>query len=262
MKIYIMADLEGISGIYCSGQVLSNDPKYFEGRKYMTRDANVVAKALKAAGVDTVYFRDCHGGGNTVLWDELSEDIDYCISGMIDQVRFPKELDDCDGVILLGYHAKAGTNGALLEHSMSSKAIQNYYVGGRTVGEVFIDAAIVGDHGVPVIMVSGDDFVCAEAKEELPWVVTAEVKRATSQQGAMLLTPKQAERVLYEQTVAAIENIKNCKPLVIEKPVRFTVEMVERGFLPNQYAKPYMEIIDGRTYTVTGDTMEEALLRS
>ena len=45
MKIYIMADLEGISGIYCSGQVLSNDPKYFEGRKYMTRDANVVAKA-------------------------------------------------------------------------------------------------------------------------------------------------------------------------------------------------------------------------
>lgn len=262
MKIYIMADLEGISGVYCSEQVLSDNPKYIEGRKYMTRDANIVAKALKDAGVETVYFRDCHGGATTVIWEELSEDIDYCISGRIEQTRFPKELEDCDGVILLGYHAKAGTNGALLEHSMSSKGIQNYYIGGRTVGEIFIDAAIVGERGVPVMMVSGDDFACAEAKAELPWVVTAEVKRATSQQGAMLLTPKKAEKLLYEKTVEAVQNLGNCKPLVIEKPVRFTVEMVERGFLPNQYSKPYMEIIDGRTYAVTGDTMEQALLRT
>ncbi len=262
MKLYIMADIEGISGIYSSTQITDDGNRYAEGRRYMTREANIVAKACKAAGVDTVIFRDCHYMAQNVIWEDLSDNIDICISGQMDNTRYIPELDDCDGVILLGYHAKAGTRGALLEHSMSSKRIQNYRVNGETVGEVFLDAAIVGDHGIPVIMVSGDDYVCKEAKELLPWVVTAEVKKATSCQGAALLPPAKAEKVMFEKTVEAIRNIQNCKPFVVEKPVRIVVEQTERSGLPNPYAKPYMEILDGRTFAVTGDTVEEALYRT
>lgn len=262
MKIYIMADIEGISGIYTTDQVTDEGNRYQEGRRLMTREVNVVAKALKDAGVEEVYYRDCHYAAQNVIWEELSSDVDVCISGAMVNTRFPKELDECDGVILLGYHAKAGTRGALLEHSMSSKGIQNYFVEGKTVGEIFLDAAIVGDRGKPVIMVSGDDHACSEAKETLPWVVTAEVKRAVSCQGAAMLTPKKAEKLIYEKTVEAVKNLPNCKPLVIDKPVRLTVEAVERTFTPNIHLKPYMEIHDGRTFTVTGDTMEEALFRT
>ena len=58
----------------------------------------------------------------------------------------------------------AGTPGAILEHTMSSASVQNYWINGMKVGELAIDAGIVGDRGKPVIMVSGDDKVCLRPK--------------------------------------------------------------------------------------------------
>ena len=46
------------------------------------------------------------------------------------------------------------------------------------------------------------------------------------------------------------------------KPITMRVELTERGILPSRYAKPYMTVLDGRTYEVTGDTMEEVLFRA
>jgi len=48
---------------------------------------------------------------------------------------------------------------------------------------------------------------------------------------------------------------------VHEKPVTLRAEMVERFVMPVDQAKPYMKIIDGRTYEVTAETMEAALFR-
>lgn len=261
MNIYIMADAEGISGIYDSEQV-STAPgsRYAEGRERMTRDINVCAEACKEAGAELVYVRDCHGGGSNILWDKISPCADFCIIGSTGQDRFPG-LDDCDAVILLGYHAMAGTPGAILEHTMSSKAVQNYWINGRLSGETAVDAGIVGDRGKPVILVSGDDKVCQEAASLLPWVVTAEVKKGITWSGGMLLPPERAYAVLREKTREAITKFAGMKPLVYEKPVRLRMECVERTVLPGQYAKPYMKIIDGRTYEVEGATMEEALFK-
>ena len=50
--------------------------------------------------------------------------------------------------------------------------------------------------------------------------------------------------------------------MTYDKPITMRVELVERGILPNKYVKPYMTVIDGRTYEVTGDTMEEVLFRA
>ena len=265
MNIYIMTDLEGISGITSREQVLPEASRYAEGRRLMVNDINVVVRACKEAGAEKVYVRDCHGGGMNVIWSELCEEADGYIIGYTGDDRFPC-LDKCDAVILLGYHAMAGTPGGTLEHSMSSTSIQNYHINGQQAGEVAIDAGIVGDKGKPVIMVSGDDKVCREAEELLPWVVTAEVKRGITWKGGVLLPQKKAYALLREKTIEAIRhaeaNPDSVKPLQYAKPITMRVELVERGILPSSYAKPYMKIIDGRTYEVTGDTMEEVLFRA
>ena len=71
---------------------------------------------------------------------------------------------------------------------------------------------------------------------------------------------------LMLKTIEAIRhaeaNPDSVKPLQYAKPITMRVELVERGILPSSYAKPYMKIIDGRTYEVTGDTMEEVLFRA
>jgi D-amino peptidase len=260
MNIYIMVDAEGISGIYDREQVMPTGSKYDECRMLMTEEINTCVEAAKEAGVEKIFVRDSHGGGNSVIWDKLSSKADYYISGKCSGNRFPG-IEECDGVILLGYHAMAGTPCAILEHTMSSETVQNYWLNGQKAGEVAVDAAVAGDFGKPVIMVSGDDKVCLEAKTLLPWIVTAEVKKGLRCFYAMLLPKEKAKALLREKVKEAIKNLPNTKPYVLDKPVKLRIEKCERSQLP--YAnKPYIKIIDGRTYEVEGATMEEALYRS
>jgi len=77
----------------------------------------------------------------------------------------------------------------------------------------------------------------------------------------MIPPMKQAYALLAEKAKEAYGKLASMKPLVYDKPITFRVEVVERNAVPNPYAKPYLKIIDGRTYEVTADTMEEALFR-
>ena len=186
MKIYVMVDIEGISGIYTKQQVLPNESRFNEGRRYITEEINACVKGLKAGGADEVVVYDCHGGSYAAIWEDLCSDADYYISGSMPGVRFYGS-DGADAMVFLGYHAMAGTQGAVLEHTYSSVGIQNIWVNGKAVGEIAMDAAIAGEQGIPVIMVSGDDKACEEAREIMPYVHTACVKRGMTSFGAMLL---------------------------------------------------------------------------
>ncbi len=261
MNIYIMTDIEGISGIYCKDQLMASS-RFEEGKRLFTREVNICAEACKKYGAEKVYVRDCHGSSNSLVWEKLSTAVDYAICGMTGDERFVG-LDDCDGVILLGYHAMAGTANAVLEHTMSSASIQNLYINGEKTGEIGIDAAICAERGKPVIMVSGDDKTCAEAKELLPWVATAEVKRATGCNGAVLLPPHTAQRVIEETVKEALENLKKGKTelATVDSPVTMRIDRVERIEHPSTVQRPYINIIDNRAYEVTADKVSEALIR-
>ena len=262
MNIYILTDLEGISGIYCREQVSADESLFGEGRRYLTREINICAEACKAAGADKVYVRDGHGAGDNVIWDKLSNATDVLISGVTADDRYPG-INDCDAVILLGYHAMAGTPRAILEHTMSSKKVQNYFINGKKVGELGLDAAILTEYEKPIIMVSGDDALCAEAKEFLPRVTAVEVKKASSCYGGALLSPARAEQRIRDGVKKAIDNFRagvyDFTPT--EKPVVFRAEYTERTPLPLKAARPYMKFIDGRTVEVEADSVEDALFR-
>lgn len=261
MKIYIFTDLEGITGIYTREQVMVNEWKYSEGRAFMTHDVNTVAEACKEAGVEEVWVRDGHGAGGTLLYDQLSTAVDWVIQGATPRERMTG-LSECDAVILLGYHAMAGTESAVLEHSMNSRAIQNYWINGNKAGETAIDAGIVGEYGKPVILVTGDDKLCAEARKAIPGVVTAMVKKGTSSFGSIMLPRHRADALLREKTQEAIRKAGSIQPVVYPTPVRFRVELMERINTPSTLAKPYMTLIDGRTFEVTAGSMAEALARA
>ena len=130
-----MVDLEGISGI-CSRDQIFGD-RISEGKLLMTEDINACVNAAKEAGVERIYVRDCHGTSNTVIYEKLSDNADYYICGYMGESRYTG-IEDCDAVILLGYHAMAGVMGATLEHTFSSKNIQNYGLDGKKVGGLII----------------------------------------------------------------------------------------------------------------------------
>ncbi|MCK9478590.1 MAG: M55 family metallopeptidase [Firmicutes bacterium] len=262
MNIYLMVDLEGISGIYTYTQTRVTENRFDEGRRLMTQDINVCVEACKEAGAKKVYVRDCHSASHTLIYENLTDKADYCISGSIMGGRYHDVIKTCHAAILLGYHAMAGSKAAVLDHTFNSKTIQNCWVNGRLVGETAIDAAILGDYGVPVIMVSGDDKVCGEAKEFLPWVVTAEVKKGVDRLGAMLLPQKKAHEVIRQKTIEAIQKIDTMQPFVFSKPVTMRIEKMEGMPILNKKRFPSMKFIDGRTYEIQAENMEEALFQS
>ncbi|MBQ6697677.1 MAG: M55 family metallopeptidase [Oscillospiraceae bacterium] len=258
MNLYIMVDLEGISGIFSRDQITENPVKIQEGRVMMTEEINACVDAAKEAGVDKIYVRDCHGTSRTVIYERLSENADYYICGYMGEERFIG-IEDCDAVILLGYHAMAGTLGATLEHTFNSRTVQNYWLNGEKAGEAKFDVLAVGDMGKPVIMVSGDDKLCEEVKSFLPETVTCEVKRGMTWNGAMLLPKKKAHAKIAECTKTAIRRFKEIPPYTMQKPYTLRVELVERGILPFVSGDPRVKIIDGRTYEVTADNVTDIL---
>jgi len=254
MKIYIFADLEGISGVSSSSFVLGDGSNYALGRKYLTADINACAAACFEAGADEVVVRDGHGGGYSILWENLDPRV-LLVQGATPGKRF-FGIEGSDGVILLGYHAMAGTQRALLEHTFSSKNIQNFWMNGRRVGEFEIDTAIAGDYKIPVIMTSGCDKLCAQAKDFLPSVITCEVKKSTAQQGAMMLSAEKAHALIREKTIEAIEAMKagKIKPVTLS-PVTLRREYVER-------LEPMTGLCGDRTVEFTADTAEKAFFGS
>ena len=93
-------------------------------------------------------------------------------------------------------------------------------------------------------------------------VYSAEVKKGITCFGGMLMPPAKARRLIADTAAEAYRHAADIRPLVWDSPVSFRVEVTERSQLPSALGKPYMTVIDGRTYEVTGDSMAEAFFRS
>ncbi len=256
MKIYIFVDLEGISGVvnrnYISAEAGRPDLIAL-ARKYMAEDTNACIEGCIRGGATEIIVRDGHGGGSNMTREAVGGRADF-IDGYTPGARFA-DIDGADGIILLGYHAMAGTAGAILEHTYSSMEIQNIWLNGRKAGEIGIDAVIAAEHNVSVIMVSGDDKTCAEAQEWIPGVITCEVKKGFSSFGGRIPSLIETRKCITQMAENAVRQAKNMPCIKIGYPVRYRMEMVER-----RQPTPWRSSIDGRTHETETMSVEKTML--
>lgn len=219
MKIVVAVDMEGLTGICCREQTDPADRLFAEGAELMAGDINAVVEGLKDAGVDDIVVWDCHGRSFNVGLPPLHPAARYLRGRAANGLRLPAVDRHTDGVILLGYHAMAGTLHAVLEHTMSSASWFRLRVNGRAIGEIAYDAALAGEAGVPVLMVSGDDKACAEARAFLGrGVTTVCVKQGLARHAALLLPPAKTRELLRQGAVSAVKYRRRVKPFRFRKP--------------------------------------------
>ena len=164
MKILIAVDMEGISGVVNWDQVDPRHAEYTRFRRIMTQDVNAAIQGCLAAGAKEVVVADGHASGYNILIEELDPRA-RLNSGNSAPLAMVQGIDaSFNAAMFVGYHACAGSMNAILDHTWSSSSVANVWLNGVLVGETGLNAAVCGHFNVPVIMLSGDQTVCAEAR--------------------------------------------------------------------------------------------------
>jgi D-amino peptidase len=257
LKVYVFADMEGISGITNSEQTLSGGSHYREGCRLMAEDINACVAGCFDAGATDVVVRDGHGGGMNVDPKQIDSRAKL-IQGATPDARF-KDLEGSEALILLGYHGMARTPDAVLAHTYSSATIQGMWLNGREVGETGVDAAIAAEHGVPVVLVSGDDKVIAEALSWLDGIVTCEVKKGTGHQRADCRPAAEAHQLIRKRTAEAVLRRKAVRLIQVRYPVTLRWDYLPKGSL-RTYDLAFKPVADPRRVEKTGESVERLFL--
>lgn len=223
MKILIMTDLEGISGVNAMEMVSEEGtPGHKFALERLMLDVNAAVEGAFEGGASDVYVVDGHGGGKNFIKEMLHpRAVEPKSVGWQELIR----TGEIDAYMEVGVHAMAGTINGFLDHTQSSKSWYNYIVNGRRSGEIAQGAIFVGAFDVPFVMVSGDQAACVEARAFLGDIECAVVKYGIGRNSARLVNLNEAlERIkkAAKDSLKLIGKIKPYKPIL---PLEIKLEL-------------------------------------
>ncbi|WP_135550229.1 M55 family metallopeptidase [Paenibacillus cymbidii] len=263
MKFYVSVDMEGIGGIAYREQIMRGEIYYQEARQLLTEETNAVVEALVEAGATEIVVKDAHALGLNFLYDRLHSAASYVLGPLKLPNRFPGIDSSFDGALLIGYHAMAGTEGAILDHSWSYYDIYGLELNGNPIGEIGFEALLFGLRDVPVIFVSGDDKACAEARCQLGTTFTYETKKALGRHSGVLKAPKRVCSEIGEAVKEAVRGRTTCKPYTLPGPYEMKIDYTSANLAEaHVYNESDTFRTGGRTRVIRDDDLLRLLTRT
>jgi len=219
LKILLLYDMEGISGVNKIEQVGFGNPEYETGRENLTKDVNAVIDGLFAGGADVVHLTDGHGSGNPGPDVDLDK-LDSRAQMLYKDVRYKPYIDlpeteQYDAVVVVAMHAKTGDAG-FLAHTYNGGC--DWIINGKSITETEIVAFSWGRYGIPVIFASGDD-VLKDQLEYMDWMEYVTVKKAINWIDAELFPLDGVHEEMREKAKRAVENLANAKFVKFNEPL-------------------------------------------
>lgn len=261
MKILIAADMEGISGVVNWDQVKPGTSEWQRFRRIMTEDVNAAISGAIEAGVDEVIVSDGHWNSDNIMIELLDPRATLNYGG-------PKPLSMIDGidqgvdaVFFIGFHARVGTQSAVLDHTWSNIVVGNVWLNEYLVGEAGLNAALAGHFNVPVLMISGDQAVNKEAHDLLPGIQTVVVKQAIGRYAANCLHPKEAQKLIQDGARLAIQAFQNGSgPAVfkVKQPVQGKIELKSTELADQAQIVPGVQRISAKEVNFVSEDMPTA----
>ena len=176
----------------------------------MTEDVNAAVRGAFDGGAKEVFVTDGHASGSNILIEELDPRASLN-TGSPSPLSMVQGVDEVDGVLFVGYHARAGSPDGILDHTWSSRTVANVWLNDILVGEYGLNAAVAGHFDVPVLMVTGDQTACMQTVELLGDLETVVVKHATGRYSAECLPPKIAQGMIQKAAAKAVGRLAKRK---------------------------------------------------
>ena len=236
LKVFIAVDSEGETGFATYWAHDLRHPKYEEYRRLLMGDVNAAIEGCLAAGATEVLVSDDTATGITIPLEALHPAgrlIGGRGAGAQKLVRLHGMDETFAGVILVGTHAMEGTPDGVLAHTLTgvSEKHRRYFYNGREAGEMAVYGMVAGHYNVPVLMVTGCEAACREAREFFgSEVVGVAVKKGFNPERAILLPPRQTGEMIKRGAVEAIGRIGRIKPYKIDLPVKVRLVFPNKQF--------------------------------
>jgi D-amino peptidase len=257
LKVYISADMEGVVGVVTADQLGPGGFEYQRFRQIMTNEVNAAIAAAREAGATEIVVSDSHGNGENLLIEQLPPDIELVRSWPRPHMMMEGVDESFDAAIFLGYHTSTTNTAGVRAHTISSANLTAVRINGVDMLEASINAGIAGDFGVPVVMISGDDAVVAEARRVIGDMEGAVVKHSLGFHSARTIMPEAAYALIGERVRAALARLDDFRPYRIEGPVELEISF--KNYMPAEVMAylPIVDRVDAHTIRFVGRDMTE-----
>lgn len=227
MRVYISADIEGCTGLVSWSQCGRPNGSHYDfafARRMMTHDVNAAIRAARDLGA-TVVVKDSHGNSKNLLIDELEAGTEL-VSGHgtgSDGMMMGLGDEKFDAALLIGYHARAGAKGGIMEHTITG-GIHRLKINGVEHGEMGLSMGVAALYGVPVVAVSSDTAGCDEFTAYKTGGVAAETKTGYGRYMGRLWHPTDTADVIYQAVQVGLKNRQKVRPLAFEGRLKVEIE--------------------------------------
>jgi D-amino peptidase len=257
LKIYISADMEGITGVVTGEQLGPTGFEYARFREFMTQEVNAAIEGAIAGGATDIVISDSHGNGQNLLIEKLPANV-LLVRSWPRPLGMMQGIDETfAGAIFIGYHTGTTNLDGVRAHTLSSARLTDVRLKGVSVSEAGINAAIAGHFNVPVIMVSGDDAVVKETTALLGNIEGAVVKWASGFHSAKTLMPQMSYGLIRDKAKLAVSRIRDFKPYKLAGPIELDVRF--KNYRPAEVLS-YLSIVqraDAHSIRFVGKDMIE-----
>ncbi|MGH2918959.1 MAG: M55 family metallopeptidase [Solirubrobacteraceae bacterium] len=266
MRVHIISDMEGVSGIVKPEQITGGDPMFMDARKLYTEEINAAVRGAKAAGASEIVVMDCHGAGggwtfNSLIAEDLHADCEWVVQE--EWTGYTAFLEaGCDAALFVGMHAMAGSRLGNFNHTVSGRDYQRLWFNGTEVGESGINAALCGTWNCPVLLVTGDQAACDEATALLgAGLTTVAVKQGLGSLSARMIPPARARQLIEDGARRALADLTAVAPYDPGSPCEIKLEFKRTEPADRLRFHPGVERLDGRTIRVQADSWWDAWKR-
>ena len=236
MKIYISADIEGVTGVSHWDETLKKEADYREFQEQMTAEVIAACNGALKAGANEIWIKDAHDTGRNLITSKLPEQVKLIREWSKHPFSMMQELDDSfDAVVMIGYHAGAGSQFNPLSHTLTEN-FSSIKINAKPASEFLINAYTAGLVGVPVVFVSGDKGICDDVLsfQERIWTVSVQEGVGAS---TISIHPQVAIKKIEDGVEAALS--KDISPLKIKLPPTFKVKIEFRDHISAYRASFY-----------------------
>lgn len=259
MKIYISADIEGVCGSTHWDEANKDKGDYREFQQQMTAEVVAACEGAFAAGAHEIMIKDAHATGRNIIAAELPPKTQLIRGWSGHPYSMVQELDESFAAVLfIGYHARAGSGGSPLAHTIRSSVIDYIKINDIYASEFLLHGYVATKLKVPVAFLSGDEDICNEVGKINANIKTVAVKNGIGN-STISLQPATAVSLIRDGVKLALQgNFRSC---LLELPNKFVVEIRYKQQVQAYRVSfyPGAELIDSQTIRFETDCYFEVM---